>query len=348
MSGLRPLRLILFFCFSYCFNFITHPYPIPPTSTTFIRKDFENTIISNVTTIQITLLDTIKICILGVLIVTVLAKFLFNLCNSVKFIMFTTNLSTRTKTNTNRKACIQPLIFSVLYGLLLTEYEESWFFLLCNLNIYSSCLKLPHKDTIKYFSRVLFILINLYIFCLSDSIICHTLCLITFQNFCYFFTKKYPPWLPAILIMLSNDVHQNPGPFHNSYFKFMNWNCNSIAKDDFQRLRLLEAQNSLFNYDLICLCETSLNDEVVLPNPDAYLNNEYTFIQANKPNNTRHGGVGLFYKNSLPLKIRDDLSFDESIVVELKYGRKKYFLLFFIGVLLLLTQPINLLISNLT
>ena len=38
-----------------------------------------------------------------------------------------------------------------------------------------------------------------------------------------------------------------------------------------------------------------------------------------------HGGVGLFYKNTLPLKHRDDLSFDESIVVELKFGRKKIF-----------------------
>ena len=36
-------------------------------------------------------------------------------------------------------------------------------------------------------------------------------------------------------------------------------------------------------------------------------------------------GWVLFYKNSLPVKIRNDLSFDESIVVELKYGRKKIF-----------------------
>ena len=105
----------------------------------------------------------------------------------------------------------------------------------------------------------------------------------------------------------------------------MNWNCNSITKEDFHRLRLIEAQNSIFNYDLISLCETSLNDEVKMPDPDTYLNNDYTFIPNNKPDNTKHGGVGLFYKNSLPLKVRNDLSFAESIVVELKYGRKKIF-----------------------
>ena len=38
-----------------------------------------------------------------------------------------------------------------------------------------------------------------------------------------------------------------------------------------------------------------------------------------------HGGVGLFYKNSLPAVIRRDLSFDECLVIELKFGRKKVF-----------------------
>ena len=51
----------------------------------------------------------------------------------------------------------------------------------------------------------------------------------------------------------------------------------------------------------------------------------YYFVFQNNPLNTRRGGVGLFYKNSLPLKIRDDLAFDESIVAEINFGRKKIF-----------------------
>ena len=35
--------------------------------------------------------------------------------------------------------------------------------------------------------------------------------------------------------------------------------------------------------------------------------------------------VGLFFKTSLPVIVRNDLSFDESIVIELKFGRKKIF-----------------------
>ena len=35
--------------------------------------------------------------------------------------------------------------------------------------------------------------------------------------------------------------------------------------DNFQRVRLIEAHNYIFNYDLISICETSLNDSVELP-----------------------------------------------------------------------------------
>ena len=39
----------------------------------------------------------------------------------------------------------------------------------------------------------------------------------------------------------------------------MSWNLNSLTKDYFQRIRLIEAHNALFKYDLISRCETSLN-----------------------------------------------------------------------------------------
>ena len=40
----------------------------------------------------------------------------------------------------------------------------------------------------------------------------------------------------------------------------MSWNVKSFAKDNFNRVRHIEAHNSIFNYDLISICETSLND----------------------------------------------------------------------------------------
>ena len=115
----------------------------------------------------------------------------------------------------------------------------------------------------------------------------------------------------------------NPGPcYHDNFLSFMIWNSNSLAKNNFECVQLIEAYNSIFNYDLISLCETSLNNSTEIPDQ---LLNDYTFIPANHPGDVSHGRVGLFYKTSLPLKPRNDLAFDESIIVELKFGRKKIF-----------------------
>ena len=45
----------------------------------------------------------------------------------------------------------------------------------------------------------------------------------------------------------------------------MSWNVNSLAKENFQRAHLIEVHNSIFNYGLISICETRLNDSVELP-----------------------------------------------------------------------------------
>ena len=101
------------------------------------------------------------------------------------------------------------------------------------------------------------------------------------------------------MIHLSNDISENPGPyFQNNIFNFMSWNLNSLAKDNFHRVSLIEARNSFSNYDLIALCETSLNDSIELP---VTLLDEYTFVHANNPANTRRLGVAIFYKYSRQL-----------------------------------------------
>ena len=84
----------------------------------------------------------------------------------------------------------------------------------------------------------------------------------------------------------------------------------------------MEGHNTNFNYDIISLCETSLNDSIQVP--DNILPG-YKFNACNHPGGNRSGGVGIFYKETLPLKIRDDLSFEECLVSELIFGRKRIF-----------------------
>ena len=176
----------------------------------------------------------------------------------------------------------------------------------------------------KLVSKTVFIVSSFYMFSIAHSQSCYILSLLVLQICCHSLRNNVPHWLQIIhwlliiLILLLNDIQLNSGPTsENELLKFMTWN---LAKDNFQRLNLIEATNSIFDYDLISINETSLNDTVELPET---LLDDYTFVLANNTANTRHGGVGLFYKNSLPVIVRNDLSFDESIVVELKFVRKK-------------------------
>jgi len=102
----------------------------------------------------------------------------------------------------------------------------------------------------------------------------------------------------------------------------MSWNLNSLVKNNFERVQLLEAHNALFDYDLISVCETNLTDSLVTKVPEI---DGYTFICENHPDNVAQGGVGIYHKNSLPVIVRRDLCFKESLVIELKFGRKKIF-----------------------
>ena len=130
------------------------------------------------------------------------------------------------------------------------------------------------------------------------------------------------------MISLSNDISKNPGPFSpeapgetTHYFSFCNWNLNTLDKDVFTRINLLQAHNSNYKYDIISLCETSLGRNEIVPENalPGYLYDACNHVSGEKK------GVGIFYKDTLPMKIRSDLSFDECIVTELRFGRKKIF-----------------------
>ena len=130
-------------------------------------------------------------------------------------------------------------------------------------------------------------------------------------------------WLPFLLIILSNDIELNPGPpIQTGGFNFAHWNINSLGKDEFSRVNLLQAQNAIHNYDIISLCETSLNDEAQIPNP---LMEGYEFKHLNHPSGDKRGGVGIFYKETLPLTIKSDFNFDECLVCEIRLGNRKIF-----------------------
>ena len=173
----------------------------------------------------------------------------------------------------------------------------------------------------KLLARYCFHISCMFIFTDATSPVVFILCVFVIQIWCHAQTKKVPRWLPLIFILLANDIELNPGPpSQNHFLNFMNWNLNSLVKGEFERVSLIEAHNTIFDYDLISVCKTNLNDSIEIPDP---LLKDFTFISANHPSGNSRGGVGLFYKSCLPVIHRRDLAFDESIVIELKFGRKK-------------------------
>ena len=81
---------------------------------------------------------------------------------------------------------------------------------------------------------------------------CHRL-----TYFCYFNIMcccQYPLetlaiWIFSMRLILCPYIHPNPGPtysnnFAGGFLSFCNWNLNTLSKDDFTRITLLEAHNT--------------------------------------------------------------------------------------------------------
>ena len=148
-----------------------------------------------------------------------------------------------------------PFLALLLFGVLSAEFPENYFpviFIFPN-SEYGFMLSLALKLILalkcrKILIQLLFTILSIYIFNLAITHFASILCILVFQNWCHSCTQKSPQCLQLLLIILSNDVSRNPGPpFHNTFSNFMSWNVNSIANDDFQRVRLIGAHNSKFH-----------------------------------------------------------------------------------------------------
>ena len=142
--------------------------------------------------------------------------------------------------------------------------------------------------------------------------------------FCYSFVAISIVILPIVLLIQSLALHCVATQLRlTETLDFCCWNRNSITAHDFLRVSLIEAYNSVFNYDLIGIVETHLDSTV---EKDKLALNGYSFIKANHPQNVKRGGVGLHIKDSLPSKNRSDLvTLPECIAYEIQLNRKKYF-----------------------
>ena len=130
-------------------------------------------------------------------------------------------------------------------------------------------------------------------------------------------------WIYSHRISLSGDIELNPGPKRdiNQCFSVCHWNLNSVASHNFSKIQSLIAYNCIHKFDIICLSESYLNSEILSSDSNLQIPG-YNFARMDHPSNTKRGGVCLYYKCSLPLKVIDVSYLQECINFEVKIGDK--------------------------
>ena len=139
--------------------------------------------------------------------------------------------------------------------------------------------------------------------------------------FSTFISYNFLRWLYVLLITLSGDVELNLGPKRNAVqtLSICHWNLNSICAHNFAKLTLLRAYVSVRKFDIICLSETYLDYSIDDENLEI---SGYYSIRSDHPSNIKRGGICIYYKNFLPLKVTDVRLSEEYIAFDLIVSNK--------------------------
>ena len=85
----------------------------------------------------------------------------------------------------------------------------------------------------------------------------------------------------------------------------------------YAKLSLIEAYNTHHNFDMICLSETYLYSTYA--DDDTRLNlKDFALIRADNPHNCQRGGVSIYFKQHLAVRLVSPLNLNECFVLEIK------------------------------
>ena len=145
-------------------------------------------------------------------------------------------------------------------------------------------------------------------------------------HFLIIYTNNFAFFLFVLnILLIMAGIESNPGPSATKNLSFAVWNLDSLPARDFARIPLIESFQATYKFDVFGICESALtmnipNENIVIDgfSPDP--------IRADKADDTRNGGVCLYFREDLPIKSRTDLAtLPETIVAEIKIQRKKIF-----------------------
>ena len=103
----------------------------------------------------------------------------------------------------------------------------------------------------------------------------------------------------------------------NNLFTICHWNLDSISARNFAKVQFLKAYLAVHKFDIVCLSEIYLNSS--FPFNDNNLDIPcYIMVRADHPVNDKRGGVCMYYKNCLPLKVLDTRFLHEKVAFDLR------------------------------
>ena len=125
------------------------------------------------------------------------------------------------------------------------------------------------------------------------------------------------------LVLLSGDFEINPSPKHTpkASLSICYWNLNSISAHNYVKLSLLRAYLVFHKFDIICLLETYLNSSNS-PDDETLEISGHNLVHSDHPPNSKRGGVGIYYKNYLPLRNINVNYLSECTNFEIMIGNK--------------------------
>ena len=124
------------------------------------------------------------------------------------------------------------------------------------------------------------------------------------------------------LLQCHGDIELNPGPkkLRNKSLSVCHWNLNSLTAHNYSKLTQLKAYTSMYKHDFICLSETYLDSST----PDSLLEIDgYNLIRADHPDNIKRGGVCIYYKESLPVRVLSSPYLKETLLLQMIGNNKK-------------------------
>ena len=128
------------------------------------------------------------------------------------------------------------------------------------------------------------------------------------------------------LLLRSGDIETQPGPRRKNSLSVCHFNINSLSAHNFAKLSSLKAFNSVHNFDIICLSESFLDSSFHSGNPDLAMNG-YELVRADHPLDIKRGGVCLYYKETLPIKICNINNLSECLLCEISFNNQKCFII---------------------